>query len=120
MRYRLENTRTGDVLMVTATDRKSAYEVGCAIWAGEVVTVETEREYLDTQVWRFRQNAFFSFVESGYGHVADSEDAEVVSCLNRAIIELTELRNHFAKRLPDAEANAEDEGIHGNSKPTLH
>ncbi len=110
MRYRLENTSTGDVLMVTAKNRKDAHEAGCAIWSGEVVTVETEREYQDTLVWRFRQNAFFSFVESGYQHVADSEDAEIVSCLNRAIIELTELRNHFANRLPtDSE-----------EKPTLH
>lgn len=117
MRYRLENTRTGDVLMVSATDRKAAHEAGQCVWAGEVVTVETEREYQDTQVWRFRQDAFFSFVESGYQHVADSEDVEVVSCLNRAIIELTELRNYFAKRLPDAQENGLPDG---DDKPTLH
>lgn len=51
-KFRLENHRTRDVLVVEASDVKTAHEFGQARWTGEVVSVEEINIYQLKQEWQ--------------------------------------------------------------------
>jgi len=118
MRFRLENTNTGAVQIVHARNRKDAHEAGVALWPFAVVEVTTPQEYADTYLWRRYKDTIESFMEDAYMNLPDSNDATIVACLNRALGELTELRDYFKARLPE-DANGSCE-VDIDEPPTIH
>ena len=117
MRYHAENCNTGAVIIIVADNRKDAHDAASAVWSGVPVEITTLQEFYDTNLWRRYYNTIESFLEDACVNIPDSNDATIVACLNRALGELTELRDYFKARLPeDSNGTSEID----EPKPTIH